>query len=53
MKQAKLQLLQDPSKINRDNLNNIRQEANRHFRNKKRGYLKDKMNKLTINRRTL
>jgi hypothetical protein len=37
-KQAKLQ---DPSKINGDNLNNIRHETNRHFRNKKREYLKD------------
>jgi hypothetical protein len=32
--QAKLHLLQDTSKINRDNLNNIRCKANRHFRNK-------------------
>jgi predicted metalloprotease len=28
--------LQDPSKINGDNLNNVRHEASRHFRNKKR-----------------
>jgi hypothetical protein len=32
-KQAKLQWLQDPSEINRDNLN-IRRETSRHFRNK-------------------
>jgi hypothetical protein len=43
-KQAKLQWLQDPSKINGDNLNNVRREASRHFRNKKREYLKDKIN---------
>jgi hypothetical protein len=34
-KQAKLQWLQDPSQANGDNLNNIRREATRHFRNKK------------------
>jgi hypothetical protein len=43
-KQAKLQWVQDPSEINRDNLNNIRREASRHFRNEKREYLKDKIN---------
>jgi hypothetical protein len=36
MKQAKLQTLQDPSKVNGDNLNNVRCEASRHFRNKRR-----------------
>jgi hypothetical protein len=49
-KQAKLQWLQDPSEINGDNLNNIRREASRHFRNKKKGeYLKDKINELPVN----
>jgi hypothetical protein len=38
-KRVKLQWLQDPSEINGDNLNNIRRETNRHFRNKKRKYL--------------
>jgi hypothetical protein len=38
-KEAKLQWLQDPSKINKDNLNNVRREASRYFRNKKRKYL--------------
>jgi hypothetical protein len=37
--QVKLQWLQDPSEINEDNLNNIRRETSRHFRNKKREYL--------------
>jgi hypothetical protein len=35
-KQAKLQWLQDPSEINGDNLNYIRLEASRHFRNKRK-----------------
>jgi hypothetical protein len=47
--QAKLQWLQDPSEINGDNLNNARCEASRHFRNKKREYLKDKINELATN----
>jgi hypothetical protein len=34
-KEAKLQRLQYPSEMNRDNLNNVRREARRHFRNKK------------------
>jgi hypothetical protein len=44
-----LQWLQDPSKINGDNLNNIRHEASRHFRNKKRECLKDKIDELATN----
>jgi hypothetical protein len=48
-KQDKLQSLQDPGIINGDNLNNVRREASRHFRNKKREYLKDKINKFTTN----
>jgi hypothetical protein len=43
-----LQWLQDPSKINGDNLNNVRRETNRHFRNKERECLKDKINELAI-----
>jgi hypothetical protein len=49
MKQAKLQWLQDPSKLNRDNLNNIRRETSRHFRNKWRHYLKKKIDVLATN----
>jgi hypothetical protein len=45
-KQAKLQWLQDPSEANEVNLSDVRQEDNRHFRSKKREYLKDKINKL-------
>jgi hypothetical protein len=38
--------LQDPSDTNEDKLSNVRWEVSRHFRNKKREYLKDKINKL-------
>jgi uncharacterized protein YaaR (DUF327 family) len=48
-KQAKLQRLQDPSEINGDNLNNVRHEDSRYFRNKKKEYLKDKINELATN----
>jgi hypothetical protein len=48
-KEAKLQWLQDPSEINRDNLNNARCEASRYFWNKRREYLKDKINELAMN----
>jgi hypothetical protein len=50
-KQAKLHWLQDPSEINGDNLKNVRREASRHFRNKKRQYMKDKINELATNRK--
>jgi hypothetical protein len=49
-KQAKLQCLQIPSEINGDNLNNARYGASRHFRNKKREYMKDRINELATNR---
>jgi hypothetical protein len=32
--------------VNEDSLNKVRQKASRHFRNKKREYLKDKVNEL-------
>jgi hypothetical protein len=35
--------------VNEDNLSNVRQEASRHFRNKKREYLKDKINEVESN----
>jgi len=35
-KQAKMQWVQDPSRSNIDNLNNIRREASRHLRKKRR-----------------
>jgi hypothetical protein len=51
MKQAKLQWLQDPSEINRNNLNNVRREASRQFKNKKKEHLKDNINELATNRK--
>jgi len=33
--QAKMQWIQDPSQSNVDNLNNVRRDASRHFRDKK------------------
>jgi hypothetical protein len=36
--------LQDSGEVNEDNLSDVRREARRHFRNKKREYLKDKIN---------
>jgi hypothetical protein len=48
-KDAKLQWLQDPREINGDNLNNVRCEASRYLRNKRREFLKDKINELPRN----
>jgi hypothetical protein len=39
-----LQRLQDTIQSNADNLNNVRHEATRHFKNKKKEYLKGKIN---------
>jgi hypothetical protein len=47
--QAKLQWFQDPSQINGDNLQNLRHEISRTFSNKKREYMKGKINKLETN----
>jgi hypothetical protein len=47
--QTKLQWLQDPSEANEDNLSDVRREASRHFRKKKREYLKDKISELESN----
>jgi hypothetical protein len=35
--------------VNENNLSSVRWEASEHFRNKKREYLKDKINKLESN----
>jgi hypothetical protein len=40
---------QDTSVVNKDNLRNVSREASRHFRNKKREYLKDKINDIELN----
>jgi hypothetical protein len=48
-----LQWLQDPGEINGDNLNNVRCEARRHFRNKKREYLNDEELALNSNNKNI
>ena len=48
-KQAKMQGLQDPNQSNVDNWNTVRREASRHFRNKKKEYLKAKIEELETN----
>jgi hypothetical protein len=48
-KQAKLQWLQNSTQINGDNLQNLKCETSRTFRNNKREYLKGKMNELETN----
>jgi hypothetical protein len=47
--QHSLQWIQDPSQSNVDNLNNVRHDASRHFRNKKKAYLKAKIEELETN----
>jgi len=48
-KQAKVQWIQDQSQSNVYNLNNVRRDASRHFRNKKKAYLKAKIEELETN----
>jgi hypothetical protein len=43
--------LQDPREVTEGNLGNVTREASRHFRNKKREYLKYKINELESNRK--
>jgi hypothetical protein len=45
-KQAKLQRLEDPNEANEGNLSEVRREASRRFRDKKREYMKDRINEL-------
>jgi hypothetical protein len=47
-----LQWLYYPSEINGDNLNNVRREDSKYFRNKKKKYLKDKINEVATIVRT-
>jgi len=51
-KQAKIQWLQDPNHSHVDNLKNVRCEASRHFRSKKKEYLKAKIDELETNSKT-
>ena len=48
-KQAQLQWVQDSSQSNVDNLNNVRREVTRYFRNKKKAHLKAKIEELETN----
>jgi hypothetical protein len=48
-KQAKMLWIQDPSQSNVDNLNNVRRDASRHFRDKKEADLKARTEDLEIN----
>ena len=45
-KQVKMQWINDPSQRNENNLKNVRRDASRHFRNKKKAYLKTKFEEL-------
>ena len=51
-KQAKMQWMQDPSQSNGETLNKVRRDASRHFRNKKKGYLKAEILELELNCKT-
>ena len=44
-----MQWIQDPSQSNVDNLNHVRHDASRHFRNKKNDHLKAKIEELETN----
>ena len=48
-KRAKIQWIQNPSQSNVDNLNKVRREVSRHFRKKKKAYLKAKIKELETN----
>ena len=44
-----MQWVQDPCQSNVDNLNSVRREVSRHFRNKKKEYLRAKIEELEAN----
>ena len=48
-KRAKMQWVEDPSQSNVDNLNSVRREVSRHFRNQKKAYLRAKIEELETN----
>ena len=48
-KWAKMQWVEDPSQSNVDNLNTVRRDISRHFRNKKKAYLRAKIEELETN----
>ena len=47
-----MQWLQDPTQISADNLNSVKCEASRHYRNKKKEYLKAEIDELETNSKT-
>jgi hypothetical protein len=47
--QAEMQWLQNPKRSNVDKLNIVGHEANRHFRNQKKEYLRAEIDKLETN----
>jgi hypothetical protein len=51
-KQAKMHCIHDSSQNNVDNMNNVRREASRYLRNKKKAYLKAKIEELETNSKT-
>ena len=48
-KRVKMQCIQDPSQSNVNNLNNVRRDVSRHFKNKKKAYLRAKIEELETN----
>jgi hypothetical protein len=52
-RQAQFQWLQNQNHINGDNLQNLRCETSRTFRNKKREYLKGKIDELETNNKNI
>ena len=46
-----MQWVQDPSQSNVDNLNSVRYEVSKHFRNKKKAYLRAKIEERETNSR--
>jgi hypothetical protein len=48
-KQAKMRWMQDPSQSNVENLNKVRWDASKHLRNKKKAYMKAKIEEMETN----
>ena len=48
-KQDKMQWLQETIQNNKNNLNNVRHEVSRHFKNKKNEYLEAKVDEIETN----
>jgi len=48
-KRAKMQWIQDPRQSKVDNLNSVIREVSRHFRNKKKAYMRAKIEELETN----